>query len=96
MSTYILRDGQMVDKDTGAPMLTDAERARELQLPRVFGDEPGYESPIDGSWIDGRRARRYDLEKNNCVDTRELKPVTDGKMKNEAFARKRGLEHMLR
>lgn len=53
-----------VDKDTGERMdIPD----REPQAPRVWSDLPGYRSPVDGTWIEGRRARRYDLEKNNCV-----------------------------
>ncbi len=29
-------------------------------------DLPGYESPIDGRWIEGRKARREDLKRNRC------------------------------
>ena len=83
----------MVDKETGLPMLTPEERARPPQMPRVVSDEEGYRSPIDGSWIEGRRARRYDLEKNNAIDARDLsKPK---KLKNERFAKKRGLNDLL-
>jgi hypothetical protein len=95
MATFIFdkeRD-MMVEKDTGLPMLNQAERARPLQRPRVFGDLPGYQSPIDGSWIEGRRARKYDLEKNNCVDANDFS--TPRKLKNERFAEKRGLKHLL-
>src|SRR5258708_13417503 len=34
--------------------------------PMVRGDLPGYTSPIDGRWIEGRRARLEDLRRNNC------------------------------
>ena len=34
--------------------------------PMVRGDLPGYESPIDGRWIEGRRARLEDLRRSNC------------------------------
>lgn len=61
--------------------------------PQVFGDLPGYRSPIDGRWIEGRRARKYDMESNNCVDGNEFK--TSGKLRNERFAKKHGLGHML-
>lgn len=83
----------MVDKETGLPMLNQEERARELAMPRVFGDLPGYRSPIDGSWIEGRRARKYDLEKNNCVDANDFSKPKG--LRNERFAKKRGLEHLL-
>src|SRR5258708_17940766 len=34
--------------------------------PMVRGDLPGYESPIDGRWIEGRRARLEDLKRSGC------------------------------
>lgn len=95
MPKYVYRDGRMVDKETGLPMLNQEERARPLQKPRVFSDLPGYQSPIDGRWIEGRRARRYDMESNNCVDANDFRSPTGGKLKNERFAKKRGLEHLL-
>lgn len=87
---YVYRNGRMVEKDTGLPMLNQEERARPPQLPRVFGDYEGYQSPIDGSWIEGRRARRYDLEKNNCVDANDV--VKPRKLRNKRFIEKRGLQ----
>lgn len=94
MPKFVLRDGQLVDKDTGLPMLNQEERARPLQSPASYSDLPGYRSPIDGSWVEGRRARKYDLEKNNCVDANEL---SNGprKLKNAKFAAKHGLTHLL-
>lgn len=92
MATYVMRGGQMVDKATGAPMLTEAERAAPIQTPKVFSDLPGYQSPIDGKWVDGRRARKYDLESNGCVDANDIsKPK---KLKNQRFIEKRGLQHL--
>lgn len=82
----------MVHKDDQSlPMLNQAERAKPLQLPQAFGDIEGYQSPIDGSWVDGRRARRYDLEKNNCVPAED---VSRKKPKNERFIKKHGLERL--
>ena len=40
--------------------------------PMVRGDLPGYESPIDGRWIEGRRARHEDLRRSGC------RPYEDG------------------
>lgn len=31
--------------------------------PRVFGDFEGYESPVSGRWIEGKRQRREDFER---------------------------------
>lgn len=92
MATYVWdkEKNMMVDKRTGEPMLTEAERARPIQTPRVYGDLPGYQSPIDGSWIEGRRARKYDMESNNCVDANDFK-ATDGKLRNKRFAEKHGM-----
>lgn len=93
MPTYVFRDGQMVDKATGEPMLTPEERARKPQTPTSYGDMGGYHSPIDGRWIEGRRARRYDLESNGCVEAGDIKPK--GVLKNERFAKKHNLTHLL-
>lgn len=97
MTTYVYdRDrGAMVEKDSGMPMLNQAERARPLQKPSVFGDYPAYQSPVDGSWVDGRRARRYDMEKHNCIDANDIGAGQRG-LKNERFAKKHGLEHLLK
>lgn len=80
----------MVDKETREPMVTGPWRP---VTPMTRGDLPGYASPVTGEWIEGRRARQYDLEKNNCIDTREIRPTP--KLKNEVFAKKHGLEHLL-
>lgn len=92
---YDAERDMMVDKATGLPMLNQEERARDLQAPLTFSDTPGYCSPIDGSWVEGRRARKYDMEKNNCVDANDLTPSQPRKLKNARFAKKRGLEHLL-
>jgi len=97
MATFIYdkeRD-MMVDKETGLPMLDQAERAMPLQTPLAFSDTPGYRSPIDGTWIEGRRARKYDMEKHGCVDANDFGPSKPRKLKNKRFAEKRGLGHML-
>lgn len=88
--------GVMVDKETRTPMLNQFDRTRPLQAPKVYGDYEGYQSPVTGEWVEGRRARKYDLEKNNCVDANELKPYGfQRKFKNKKFAEKRGLTHLL-
>lgn len=35
-----------------------------LRAPGIWGDLPGYESPIDGKWVEGRRARANDLARS--------------------------------
>lgn len=39
---------------------------RIVEAPAVQADLPGYTSPIDGRWVEGRRARTEDLKRNNC------------------------------
>jgi hypothetical protein len=39
---------------------------RIIEAPAVQADLPGYTSPIDGRWIEGRRARAEDLKRNGC------------------------------
>lgn len=38
-----------------------------LRAPMLATDLPGYQSPVDGRWVEGKRARREDLARNNCV-----------------------------
>ena len=91
MPVFVYRAERMVDKATGEAMTSpDAP----LALPATFGDLPGYASPIDGRWVEGRRARRYDLESNGCVDANGLRKGPRG-LKNERFAKKHGAEHLL-
>lgn len=48
----------------------------------VRGDLPGYESPITGEWIEGRRARMEDLRRHNC------RPYEDGEREYHERVRK--------
>jgi hypothetical protein len=60
-------------------------------VPQIQADYEGYVSPIDGSWVEGKRARRYDMEKNNCIDARDF----GGRgFKNERFIKKYGLRDL--
>jgi putative FmdB family regulatory protein len=42
-----------------------------LSAPRVFGDFEGYESPVSGRWIEGRRQRAEDFARTG---TRAYEP----------------------
>lgn len=97
MATYVFdrERGIMVDKETRLPMLNQEELARPLQTPMPYSDLPGYRSPIDGKWIEGRRARAYDMQSNNCIDANDFKSPTNGKLRNEKFAAKHGLSHLV-
>jgi hypothetical protein len=43
---------------------TAARQSRALHF--IQRDLPGYESPITGKWIEGRKARREDLRRHGC------------------------------
>lgn len=77
-NTYVWRDGKFVDKRSGKPMLSAKERrSKEIVMPYIRSDLPGYVSPVTGKWIEGRAARREDLAKTGCreVDPSEHKPI---------------------
>lgn len=39
---------------------------RILDAPMVRGDLPGYECPVTGAWIEGRRAHEENLKRTGC------------------------------
>ena len=93
MTVYVYRDGRMVDRDTGEPMVSGPYRP---VTPQVVHDIAPYQSPVSGEVISGRRAKRADLERNNCIDANDLPRKTDGTYRNRQFAEKRGLTHLLK
>lgn len=87
--------GIMVDKETRAPMV-DPTAPYVPSAPISIPDITPYLSPVSGEYISGKRAKRADLDKHNCIDASELPSATGGKLKNKRFAEKHGLTHMLR
>lgn len=60
--TYRYIDGEMVlVAVNGRPLAAQPEHHHYVQP-----DTPGYESPITGLWVEGRRARRDDLARHGC------------------------------
>lgn len=53
-------------RDAELPVCHGKEMRRIVEAPAVQADLLGYQSPIDGRWIEGRRARTEDLKRNNC------------------------------
>ena len=91
-ATYILRNGELVEKKTGE---TAHLREGPPQAPMVMRDIPEYRSPIDGRMITSRSERREDLRRNNCVEAGDTAlSLTKGKreFKNARFAKKHGLK----
>ncbi len=91
MTTYVFRDGKMVDKKTGEPMVKPEYDS--FPTPQVTRLMPDYQSPIDGAAITGRHARREDLKKHGCVPYEPSLSPTKGKVKNPKYARN-GLQLM--
>lgn len=54
------------DEATKSLIEVDWDSRQPREVPVVFGDLPGYESPASGLWIEGRRARREDLKRTGC------------------------------
>ena len=90
MARYVFRDGQFVDRRTGAPMVKPF--AGQIVAPSVISDIPEYASPIDGRIIGSRSERRDDLKRNGCVEYEPSLSPTKGKFRNPDFCRKRGLQ----
>ncbi|PLP58248.1 hypothetical protein CYK37_15140 [Mesorhizobium loti] len=89
MSRYVFRDGHFRDLETGAPMQLPAG---PLARPGITRPMPEYASPIDGRVISTRHDRREDMKRNNCVEAGDMPSPTGGKIRNKAFAAKRGLK----
>ena len=95
MATYVYRNGRMVDKETGEPMV-DPSAPWVPAMPMHIPDIAPYRSPVTGEVISGRRAKRADLDKHNCIDAGDMTSPTGGKLRDKEFAAKRGLTHMLK
>lgn len=63
MTTFVMRNGKCVEK-FGPEDDADYSRAAG---PMVQGDIQPYASPITGHEVSGRRARREDLKRHNCI-----------------------------
>lgn len=44
----------------------NAVAVKQLSAPMVRGDLPGYQCPITGDWVEGRRAHEKNLAKHGC------------------------------
>jgi len=59
--------------------------------PMIMKPMPEYQSPVDNRVINSRQERKDDLKRNNCVEWEPSMSPTQGKFRNERFAKKRGL-----
>lgn len=65
-----------------------ASSEKQLSVLSVMPDLPGYQSPVDGRWIEGRSQRKEDLRRNNCV-------ACDDGFKEESVRRSRQRDEAL-
>ena len=86
MAAYVFRDGALVDKATGFPLVCPDG---PISMPRVMRDVPEYRSPINGALISSRSQQREDLKRSGSV-LAEPRRKPRG-YRNPNFARKRGL-----
>lgn len=70
MTVWVLRDGQLVDRDVAPPLSPRGKRS-PLPTPYTAGDIEPYRSMASGKEITSRSHRREDLKANNC---REVDP----------------------
>lgn len=61
------KDGQWIDKETG--LVSQTKAAFDYSKPWtgfIAGDFSGYECPVTGNWIEGRKAHSENLKKTGC------------------------------
>ena len=93
MTRYVWRDGKFRHPETNEPMEID-ESCSSVVMPMIQSDIEPYKSPIDGSVIGSRSARRYDLAKNGCVPYEPGASAPKG-ITNPKFAAKHNAMHLL-
>ena len=47
----------------GEPFEVSNDYLPEPRSPMIYGDTPGYQSPVTGLWVDGKVQRREDLKR---------------------------------
>jgi hypothetical protein len=93
---YCEKAGRLVDRETGAPMVPPGAPFVPV-APMAFSDIAPYRSPVTGEVIGGRRAKRDDLAKHNCVDAADIPSPTGGKFRDPRMVKKYNLpQHLLK
>ena len=75
--------------DPNLKELVRVRARRQEALHFIQPDLPGYQSPITGQWIEGRKARREDLKRHECRpwEGREQEAKEAAKVRAEADRR---------
>jgi hypothetical protein len=87
---YVYRDGQMVERTTGEPMVTGDWQP----VAPLIRDFSPYACPITGKEIRTPQQHADNLKRHGCVEYNEVAGQSrmNGKLKNKRFAKKLGRE----
>lgn len=77
---WVYRDGVAVE------ITADAVLHAEPMGVLIVGDLPGYQSPVTGLWVEGRRARREDLARTQCRPWEGKQQELQEAARREAYA----------
>lgn len=68
MKRKFVYDPEFIRPDGGKGGLVEVSTSYQqmTSAPFVQPDLPGYQSPVTGLWVEGRKARREDLRRHNC------------------------------
>ena len=61
----------------------------EQRAPMVIGDLPGYQSPVTGLWVEGRKQRRDDLKRSDSRPWEGLQQERKEAARRAAYAEQR-------
>src|SRR5690349_9000910 len=79
---YVQVNGELIEVSPDyAPPKTEA--------PLVFGDLPGYRSPVNGQWVEGRAQRREDLKRTRSRPWEGLAQEKKEAARQSAYAEQR-------
>lgn len=79
---FVQRNGELIE--------VTADYMAEPTTPLIFGDLPGYVSPVTGLWVEGRVARREDLKRTGSRPWEGL----DQEKKESARAKQYNEQHL--
>ena len=86
---------KIADRDNG-PACCDAAMGRKLSAPMVMvpgGIGLSYECPMTGEHVQSMRRRKYLMEQNNVVDSRELSDTWARKRAKDAADKAEAKQH---
>jgi hypothetical protein len=75
-----------IQEPDGSLVEVTQDYSQPQSAPLVFGDLPGYQSPVTGLWVEGRAARREDLKRTGC------RPYEGREQEQKEIARYRAYE----